>query len=427
MRLLDITMRSVDSLANAKLRSVLTMLAIGVGAFAMTLGVALNLGGGEYANNILTANIDGHSLWVMKKQDEKSTPLYPSKYGGFSPIWFNKLTVLPMSHEDLNDIEKVRGVDKVKPAYFIDNAIIERSDGDGQKYNAVINVAREGAYRVYVAGDQVGLKDDEVILPDGFSDALDFVTPDQAIGRRVTVTVVNEDAISTKKITFTVRAVIKRSTLSLSVAPMAVLVTDTTAKQLFDFIHQGTIQEGKFIAATAKVKAGDDLEKTKQRIIARGYFAQTPDDVYSAMHQFVGVLRIILIIFGIIAVLTAVFGIINTQHISVLERVQEIGLMKAVGMSGKDVRKLFEFEATLMGLVGGSIGTALAVVTGMVTNPIISQILALDTEDQLMVFTIEGTVGVAGIVTLVALLAGILPARRASKLDPVEALRNDNL
>ncbi|MDB5183397.1 MAG: rane protein of unknown function, partial [Candidatus Saccharibacteria bacterium] len=156
-------------------------------------------------------------------------------------------------------------------------------------------------------------------------------------------------------------------------------------------------------------------------------FAQTPGDVYSAMYQFVGVLRFVLIIFSIIAVLTAIFGIVNTQYISVLERVQEIGLMKAVGMSGKDVRKLFEIEAVLIGFIGSFLGTVLAFIFGTLFNPLITSSLALDKDVTLMQFTIPGTLGVVVLLSITALLAGLMPARRAAKFDPIEALRSDTL
>ena len=63
---------------------------------------------------------------------------------------------------------------------------------------------------------------------------------------------------------------------------------------------------------------------------------------------------------GILALIASVFGIINTQYISVLERTQQIGLMKALGMRGKHVAKLFRYEAASIGLLGGVIGAALA-------------------------------------------------------------------
>ena len=64
--------------------------------------------------------------------------------------------------------------------------------------------------------------------------------------------------------------------------------------------------------------------------------------------------------FGVLALIASVFGIINTQYISVLERTQQIGLMKALGTRGKDVGRLFRYEAASLGLFGGIIGAGLA-------------------------------------------------------------------
>jgi putative ABC transport system permease protein len=63
-------------------------------------------------------------------------------------------------------------------------------------------------------------------------------------------------------------------------------------------------------------------------------------------------------VFGILALIASVFGIINTQYISVLERTREIGLMKALGMRGRHVSRLFQYEAAWIGFLGGTLGAA---------------------------------------------------------------------
>src|SRR5206468_850501 len=117
-------------------------------------------------------------------------------------------------------------------------------------------------------------------------------------------------------------------------------------------------------------------------------------------------------------------GVVNTMYISVLQRTREIGLMKALGMHKKDINKLFLFEAALIGLLGGVVGSVIAIVLGVGLNPWISSKLSLGNV-HLLRFMPGQIVALVAALTLVAIIAGLLPARKASRLDPIEALRTE--
>ena len=139
----------------------------------------------------------------------------------------------------------------------------------------------------------------------------------------------------------------------------------------------------------------------------------------------VNILQGIVIGFGVLALIASVFGIINTQYISVLERTQQIGLMKALGTRGKDVGRLFRYEAASLGLFGGIIGAGLAIAVGMVLNPWITETLGLGDGNYLLIFEPLSILILILVLVIIAIVAGYFPARKAAKLDPIEALRTE--
>lgn len=434
MKFLDTVARAGRSLKNAKARTLLTSLAIGVGAFTITLSLAAGQGGRAYTDQIVSANTDVRELVVTKKQPEASTG--PKKYeastvssgavtgplGGSGSSQVNFLNEV-----DIVNIKNVEHVVSVSPNYA-PKATYITAEGADKYIVESISTFSPSVQLEYAAGDFEGdLKGDEIILTEEFASALGFKTPQDAVGKTVTI---RADKLSSpvtapenELFTYTVKAVSSKSGFAFR-AQGSLLVSNTAAEALYEYINSGTRAYGNFLLASVQVDDAANAAGVKDVLNSKGYEAQTAADILGTVNTFINVLQGILIGFGALAVLTSVFGIINTQYISVLERTQQIGLMKALGMRRRDVGRLFKLEAAWIGFLGGIIGSGVAVVAGTVANPAISKAVGIGDTHLLIFDPMQVAIVVIGLV-LVSVGAGILPARKAAKLDPIEALRTE--
>jgi putative ABC transport system permease protein len=167
-----------------------------------------------------------------------------------------------------------------------------------------------------------------------------------------------------------------------------------------------------------------EQDALKYRFEASGFEARTISDQLGIVNKVLNTVTIALNIFGGIALLAASFGIINTLFMAVQERTREIGLMKALGMNKNKIFLLFSLEAVLIGFWGSLLGILAANGAGRIINSYASDHFLKDFEGfNLLAFPLRSMVLVMMLIIAIAFLAGTLPARRASKKDPIEALR----
>lgn len=422
MKLTDTIARAGRSLRQAKARTLLTSLAIGVGAFTITLALAAGEGGRQYATEIVSSNANPRELYVQPKQNESLDPTAPQEYSDGPAMQFGGgFSAKLLAQKDIDKLASLTNVEQVTPLYNASVKYITRSGA--KKYQAGMEVYNSAIKQDILAGQPSDLDDSGVILPSNFATALGFASPQDALGRSIDI--VLQNAVSGLEHTYQLRvvAVVKSSVLSAT-GGNGILVSRQTMSDMYSFTQKGTPLEQSFAGAVVLAKDEASVTSVKEAIQKAGYAAQTAEDLMGFLFQFINVLMGILIGFGALAVLTSVFGIINTQYISVLERTQQIGLMKALGMRRRDVGRLFKLEAAWIGLLGGALGSGAALLAGVLANPWISDTLSLG-DSHLLIFQPLSFVIVIGGLMLVAVVSGILPSRKASKLDPIEALRTE--
>ncbi len=176
---------------------------------------------------------------------------------------------------------------------------------------------------------------------------------------------------------------------------------------------------------SVRVKSARFVQPVENAIKKMGFNTFSITDATRNLQQFFAILDLFLGIFGSLALAVASIGIVNTLVMAILERRREIGIMKALGASDIDVKKLFFAEAGAMGLLGGAVGVALGWIIGRVINLGTNIYLRRENFPPADFWSVPWWLVASAIVfaVIVSLLAGLYPAARAARLDPVQALR----
>lgn len=421
----DAIRRAARNLSQAKGRTILTSLAIGVGAFTIALAMAAGNGGRAYLDDMVSGAGDMRTIQVNAKQDFDTAAEDKPKKIDEKPSSDAEQVYKELTPADRAKIEQLDGVAKVLPTFSVNMYSVAANNSD--EYQGYMKVQYDST-AIDLSAGQLGEGSEvlpgQVVLPHKYVESFGFKNAEAAVGEKLTAKFISPDGKSEFTRQFTIVAVDKEPTSPLAFYQDEFRISNQDGEEIAEFQRPAGDEESYF-ALVVTASEGVDVDNLKQDILKSGdYEAMTFAEMRTSIMQMVSIVQYGLMAFGGLAILASIFGIINTQYISVLERTQQIGLMKALGMRKKDVSRMFRYEAAWIGFLGGAIGVGLAYAVTLL-NPVIADMLELEAGTKLLQMDWLLSAALIVILMLVAIVSGWFPARKAAKLDPIEALRTE--
>jgi putative ABC transport system permease protein len=453
MRLIDHLEEVTWSFRKQRLRTALTAMGIAVGAFAITIMVGLAQGVQGYITSQFEAFGDRQVLFVFpevarnasrfldrlarlgKPADRVESDDFDAKRTSRAGLW--------ISPEQVEKLKSIDGVLSVAPLTWLEVDAIALFEEGAEPDWFEIDIATMSNSPL-VGDPEAGRipaldADAQAVLSPHYADSFGLA-PEELLGREVLVRVPflggiqrrflfrDPSGYTAKHQTFRMRVIglAERSPFS-----RALFASVPTARRMLRYQsgNEQILSEGK-IGFQAVVRLRDDvkLKKKQKEIRALGLEARSVDDELERVKGAFLVIDGALTSFGLLALLVATLGIINTLLMAISERTREIGVMKALGATSSTVRRLFALEAAAIGFAGGVLGALGAVATGLVVNVVAARYLPVAEALEgyaIFVFPWWLLLGAVAFCTIIGGVSGLYPASRAARLDPVEALRRD--
>lgn len=397
MRFTDVLRLSLRMFKTRTMRTFLTILGISIGIGTILFLVSFGYG----IQNIVYQEI---------ASDEALLSLDVSSGG----------ELLPLDNENISKIKDIDGVDIVSA---LANIQAQVSLG-GINSSTTINIADIAYFKLGAIIPKFGNlynveNKKEIVVSSGIAPLLGIGNEEDILGRDLEIKLLKSKITGTG---------IEEFDTIVQTGTFKVVGIIGSEGENFIYAQKEAIENydvGRYSQAKVKVKEESNMLPVRTAIEDKGFLVSAiSDTIEQAKKIFQGV-QIILSLFGIIALFVSAIGMFNTMTIALLERTQEIGIMKSLGASNGDIWSLFIVESLVMGFLGGVVGISIGLVGGVLFNYILN-LLAQSFGGQALDLFLSPPWFLVTILTfssLVGLFTGLWPARRASNLDTLKALR----
>lgn len=397
MKLLDVLSLSTRMFKTRPMRTFLTILGVGVGIGTVLFLVSLGYG---LQNVILSRITTADSLLSLDVSSGTSG-------------------LIALDNKSMEDIAKIPEVVEISPvANFTSQITLDNFTGDGVVYTTEPSFFRLSGI-IPQHGEQFKDGEKNSAIISSATAKLFNLEPDNILGKQIALSLflpkVNAEGfeeVDIKELNekFTITGVIDDENMSYVYIPR---------NSILD------VEISKYDLLKVKVSNSDAMGKVRDEIINRGFLVSSLSDTIEQANKIFKIIQIILALFGFVALIVSAIGMFNTMTITLLERINEIGIMRSVGLTKKDIKKMFLVESILMGFLGGVGGVAIGYLAGELANIGINM-LAKNFGGQAFDLFYRPIWFVMAIIifsTFIGFLTGLYPSRRAARLNPLEALR----
>ena len=398
--MIDETEESLKNLRRAGIRTFLTLIGVVIGIAAIV--ALLSVGAGVTATFEEQFESLGSNTIMIAPGDAFST---------------GSTTTVEITDSDTRFIKNISTVDDVIKEYASPVAVKFNNE---IKSSVFFTIDEEG-FEFFKNTDFVELSQGRWVEPGEssaimISDGMAETSFDREINLRKQININGED--------YKVVGIFKLSAMMSSMAGGGGGMILTTVEG-----YERVFENANLVEMMVKTTSTDNVDKTKEEI--EEYFEDkygkrsmtilTSEQAIEQFTMILGMLTIFIVGIAGISLVVGGLGIMNAMVTSVMERTREIGLYKAIGASNQKVLTIFLLEAGFIGLIGGIIGVLL----GLAGAELITIIANASNFPITSVLVPEIIIGALAFSLIVGMVSGFYPALRASKLDPVEALRYD--
>lgn len=446
MKFKDYISTAFKNLKRRKTRTFLTAFAVSIGTMLIILMVSLGVGVQKIVIDALKANTPGTSITVSPYKvdenakissdldDEESLEAFKPKFKFIDKSTIETIKALPkvdeisvMSKVAKANIE-INGVTKKTSSLLgidLDYSIFQKSQIDTVRLKEKNNSLNPIAFGRNLEKSDVAT----VLVGEKFLEKMGIKDFNSVIDKELTISLpLNEDMgvknTSNQNFKFKIVGIIN---IKFDFGDKIVIPIKEAYKIQSYFTAEKDYESTKG-PDTIEVNVKDivDVAPTSDAISNMGYGATSIQSMIKGIKSIFSIIQAVLSVIGIIIIFVASIGVINTMTMSIYERTRSIGIMKAIGASSKDIKLLFITESGAIGFLGGILGLFFSFVNTKIIKIALDIYLKskgvkdipnfFSTPLWLILITI-------GFAILISVLAGLYPASKASKLDPVESLR----
>ncbi|MDO8507183.1 MAG: ABC transporter permease [bacterium] len=330
-----------------------------------------------------------------------------------------KSKIVAVNEEAVRNISNLFGVEKVYPMVSVAGDLsLQGSKVDGIVYGKSQGILEIEKPNVIVGKSFTSDSAEEVLVNIAAAKKLGVANYADLVGRDLTLNMVLRPELIGGD-----QKVSKRETRKYRVA--GILEEGNSPYVYLPLNNFKALGVTSYSGAKVKTTSRENVDKIKVLIEHMGFKVSSIKDTIDQVNQFFGVFRMVLTGFGVIAVIVSCIGMFNTLTISLIEKTREIGIMKSLGTTKKDIKRIFISEALLIGMVGGVTGIAVSMILGEIFN---ASIYALanstgNTPVKIFIFPPELLIVALVLSVLISFLTGAYPSRRASRISALNALR----